>query len=255
MTSPHLRAIRAFLFLFSCLLAVGLTAGNASADNHDSETEAETTDPITEFFSNLPETMGSAAETVGDAMGTVGSAVGSAFSAIGLTTDESPAETETDANPDEDEIREMFGNLSENMGDAVQQVFSEYGTPNAVITGEEISGAFLFGLTYGEGELEHPAGSGISHKVYWQGPSLGLDMGTEIMARTYILAYNLNNPNDLFQRFPGVTGKAFFIGGVGVTYLQSEETVLAVIRSGVGVRAGVNTGYLKFRKENTILPF
>ena len=255
MTSPYFRATRAFLFMFSCLLAVGLTAGNASADNHDAETETGATDAITEFFSNFPETMESATETMGDAMGTVGSALAAIF-----TPDEPRDETKTET--DKDEIPKMFSNLSKNMGDAVQRVFSEYGTPNAIITGEEFSGAFFFGLTYGKGSLEHPLGSGIFHPVFWQGPSLGLDMGTEIMARTYILAYNLNNPNDLFQRFPGVTGKAFFIGGVGVTYLQSEETVLAVIRSGVGVRAGVNTGYLKFRKppedpkkKRSVLPF
>ena len=193
MTSPHLRAIRAFLFLFSCLLAVGLTAGSASADNHD------------KTFS-------------------------------------------------QDELPQLFGDFSEDMGNVLQRIFMEYGEPNVVITGEEVSGAFLFGLTYGKGVLKNKPDSGISSTVYWQGPSFGFDFGGEI-TRTSILVYNLNNAEDLFQRFPGLAGKAFLVGGIGVTYVQSEDIVLAVIRSGVGIRGGVNTGYLKFRKENTILPF
>ncbi|MCY4035412.1 MAG: EipA family protein [Hyphomicrobiales bacterium] len=152
----------------------------------------------------------------------------------------------------DDEVEDLFGGLSESMALALNRVFEDYGSPNAFIKGEENSGALLFGLTYGEGELHMK--SGEHEKIFWQGPSFGFDVGAE-NSQAFVLVYNLANINDLFQRFPGLAGKAFFIGGIGVTYLQSENTVVAVMRSGVGIRGGVNAGYLKFRREATLLPF
>ena len=151
-----------------------------------------------------------------------------------------------------DEVEEFFGELSENMALALNRVFEDYGSPNAFIKGEENSGALFFGLTYGEGELQ--VKSGERERVYWQGPSLGFDLGAE-NSQAFVLIYNLADVGNLFQRFPGLAGKAFFIGGIGVTYLQSEQTVVAVMRSGVGIRGGINAGYLKFRREATVLPF
>ena len=150
------------------------------------------------------------------------------------------------------EVKGLFGEVSENMALALNRVFENYGSPNAFIKGEENSGALLFGLTYGAGELNLK--SGEHQQIYWQGLSLGFDIGAE-NSQIFILIYNLSDIDDLFQRFPGLAGKAFFIGGVGVTYLQSEDTVVAMMRSGVGIRGGINAGYLKFRREATALPF
>lgn len=152
----------------------------------------------------------------------------------------------------QDEVKDLFGEVSENMALALNRVFENYGSPNAFIKGEENSGAMLFGLTYGTGELNLK--SGERREIHWQGLSLGFDVGAE-HSQIFILIYNLSDVDDLFQRFPGLAGKAFFIGGIGVTYLQSEDTVVAVMRSGVGIRGGINAGYLKFRPEATILPF
>ena len=152
----------------------------------------------------------------------------------------------------EDAVQRFSGELSENMALALNRVFADYGSPNAFISGEENSVALIGGLTFGAGELETK--SGIRREIHWQGPSLGFDIGAE-NSQTFFLIYNLANVEQIYQRFPGLAGKAFFIGGVGVTYLQSENTILAVLRSGVGIRGGVNAGYVKFRKEATILPF
>ena len=160
-------------------------------------------------------------------------------------------ETFTRAEVD-DAVQQLSGEVSENMAVALNRIFADYGAPNAFITGEETSGALIIGLTFGAGELETK--SGVSRQIHWQGPSIGFDFGAEGV-QTFILVYNLDDVEKLYQRFPGLAGKAFFIGGVGVTYLQSEDTILAVMRSGVGIRAGVNAGYVKFRREATFLPF
>lgn len=152
----------------------------------------------------------------------------------------------------DNEVEDLFGDVSENMALALNRIFENYGSPNAFIKGEENSGALLFGLTYGAGALNMK--SGERQEVHWQGLSLGFDIGAE-NSQIFILIYNLADIDDLFQRFPGLAGKAFFIGGIGVTYLQSEDTVVAVMRSGVGIRGGINAGYLKFRREATALPF
>ena len=43
--------------------------------------------------------------------------------------------------------------------------------------------------------------------------------------------------------------------GVGVNYQQSGRIILAPMRTGVGLRAGANVGYLKFTPTATWNPF
>jgi hypothetical protein len=45
------------------------------------------------------------------------------------------------------------------------------------------------------------------------------------------------------------------IGGAGLNYNQIDDTVLAVIRLGVGWRAGISVGYLKFSPKSKVNPF
>jgi hypothetical protein len=70
-----------------------------------------------------------------------------------------------------------------------------------------------------------------------------------------ILVYNLPAVPALFERFGGIDGSAYFVGGVGMTALARDTVVVAPIRSGVGLRLGVNLGYLKFSPEPTWNPF
>ena len=71
----------------------------------------------------------------------------------------------------------------------------------------------------------------------------------------FILVYNLPDVNTLFQRFPGVEGSLYFVGGVGVNYNQSGDTILAPIRFGVGWRQGANVGYLHMTAKKSWNPF
>jgi len=63
------------------------------------------------------------------------------------------------------------------------------------------------------------------------------------------LIYDLPKANDIYQRFPGVDGSAYFIAGVGVNYQRSEGITLAPIRTGGGLRLGANIGYLHYTQE------
>src|SRR5712691_4188446 len=91
-------------------------------------------------------------------------------------------------------------------------------------------------------------------RVYWQGPTLGWDVGGE-GARTMMLVYNLPATQAVYQRFGGVDGSAYFVGGLGMTVLTANGIVVIPIRSGVGVRLGANVGYLKFTPQATWNPF
>ena len=91
-------------------------------------------------------------------------------------------------------------------------------------------------------------------KVYWQGPSVGFDVGANA-SKSFTLVYNLPNTEVIFQRFPGVEGSYYFVAGIGVNYQQSGRIILAPMRTGVGLRAGANIGYLSYTKERNILPF
>ena len=151
-----------------------------------------------------------------------------------------------------DAAKNFFGGTTEGLAKAIEKVFSENGRPNAYIVGDEGSGAFILGLRYGVGTLYYKGGG--SMKVYWQGPSVGFDFGGNA-SKVFTLVYNLHWTRDLFQRFPGVDGSLYFVAGVGLNYQRANNITLAPIRTGVGLRAGANVGYLSYSEKKTWVPF
>ena len=146
----------------------------------------------------------------------------------------------------------FFGSTSRGLALTIEQAVARWGQPNGYILGQEASGAFFGGLRYGEGTL-HTRNAG-SRAVFWQGPSLGFDVGGD-GARTMMLVYNLSSTEALYRRFVGVDGSAYLVGGVGMTALMADEMVVVPIRTGVGARLGLNLGYLKFTAQPTWNPF
>jgi hypothetical protein len=146
----------------------------------------------------------------------------------------------------------FFGTTTEAAAKAVQRVFADQGLPDAYIKGDEGSGAVVVGLRYGSGWLIRKHAPPM--KVYWQGPSVGFDFGGNA-SKVFVLIYNLGDSDRLFQKFPGVEGTYYFIAGIGVNYLRANNITLAPMRTGVGLRAGVNAGYLTFTRQETINPF
>jgi hypothetical protein len=146
----------------------------------------------------------------------------------------------------------FFGGVSRDLAQLVERAGRQWGLPNGYILGQEGGGAFVAGLRYGEGTLYTKNAGDL--KVYWQGPSLGWDAGGE-GARTMMLVYNLPATEAVYQRFGGVDGSAYLVGGLGMTVLTANNIVLVPIRSGVGLRLGANIGYLKFTPQPTWNPF
>jgi len=151
-----------------------------------------------------------------------------------------------------DDGQRFFGTLSRGLADVVQQAASRWGLPNAYILGQEASGAFVAGLRYGEGKM-YTRNAG-NQPVFWQGPSLGFDTGAD-GDRTMMLVYNLPATGAIFDRFGGLEGSAYFVGGLGFTALGAKGVVVVPIRTGLGWRLGVNVNYLKFTQEATWNPF
>jgi len=149
---------------------------------------------------------------------------------------------------------DFFGATTEAVAKAVERVFAEKGRPNAYIAGQEGSGAIGVGLRYGDGDLYMKRNGNRAAKVYWQGPSVGFDFGANA-SKTFTLIYNLPNAGAIYERFPGVEGSFYVVAGIGVNYQQSGRIILAPMRTGVGLRAGANIGYLAYTKERNILPF
>ena len=146
----------------------------------------------------------------------------------------------------------FFGGVSRGLAMVMQKAFSQWGEPNGYILGEEAGGAFVGGLRYGDGTLYTKNAGDL--RVFWEGPSIGFDAGAD-GARTMMLVYNLPATQAIFNRFGGVNGSAYFIGGFGMTALTANNIVLVPIRSGVGFRLGANLGYLKFTDHPTWNPF
>jgi len=146
----------------------------------------------------------------------------------------------------------FFGSLSRELATLIERAVSQWGLPNGYILGEEGSGAFIGGLRYGEGMLYTKNAGDL--KVYWQGPSVGFDFGGD-GARTMMLVYNLPSTSAIYQRFAGVAGSAYIIGGLGMTAAAADNIVVVPIRVGLGLRLGANVGYLKFTPRPTWNPF
>jgi hypothetical protein len=146
----------------------------------------------------------------------------------------------------------FFGGISRGLATIVEKAVSQWGLPNGYILGEEGGGAFFGGLRYGEGMLFTKNAGDL--KVFWQGPSVGWDFGGE-GARTMMLVYKLPATHAIYQRFGGIDGSAYFIGGLGMTALTANNIVVVPIRSGLGLRLGANIGYLKFTPQPTWNPF
>jgi hypothetical protein len=146
----------------------------------------------------------------------------------------------------------FFGGISRGLATIVEKAVSQWGLPNGYVLGEEGGGAFFGGLRYGEGMLYTKNAGDL--KVYWQGPSVGWDFGGE-GARTMMLVYKLPATHAIYQRFGGIDGSAYFIGGLGMTALTANNIVVVPIRSGLGLRLGANIGYLKFTPQPTWNPF
>ena len=120
----------------------------------------------------------------------------------------------------------FFGTISRELAQIVEKAGSQFGLPN------------------GAGDL----------RVFWQGPSLGYDFGVD-GARTMMLVYNLPVTDAIYQRFAGIEGSAYLVGGLGMTALTMNNIVVVPIRTGVGIRLGANVGYLKFTPTPTWNPF
>ncbi|MDQ2859621.1 MAG: DUF1134 domain-containing protein [Pseudomonadota bacterium] len=148
-------------------------------------------------------------------------------------------------------VSDFLGVTAESAGAAIERAFKDNGRPTGYIAGEEGSAAFGVGLRYGRGLLYMK--NRPTQEVFWQGPSVGFDAGGNA-SRVFTLCYDLQYPDAIYRRFPGVEGSAYFIGGLGVNYQRAEGIVLAPIRAGVGLRLGVNMGYLSYSRKRHWLP-
>ncbi len=146
----------------------------------------------------------------------------------------------------------FFGAVSRGLAEVVQEAGRRWGLPNGYVLGQEASAAFVGGLRYGDGKL-YTRNAG-DERIYWQGPSVGFDAGAD-GDRTMMLVYSLPAVRAIFQRFGGIDGSAYFVGGFGFTALGADNVIVVPIRSGVGARLGVNVSYLKFTPRATWNPF
>ncbi|EAU41496.1 hypothetical protein FP2506_13724 [Fulvimarina pelagi HTCC2506] len=147
---------------------------------------------------------------------------------------------------------QFFGATSGGLAQLMQQAIQSYGLPNGYILGEEASGAFIGGVRFGEGTL-YTKNAG-NHRIFWQGPSIGLDAGAD-GARTMMLVYDLPSVQAIYGRYGGVTGTAYLVGGFAMTGLKRGDVMIVPIKTGVGARLGVNVGYLKMTPAPTWNPF
>ncbi|MDP1874132.1 DUF1134 domain-containing protein [Phenylobacterium sp.] len=150
------------------------------------------------------------------------------------------------------DVSDFMGVTAEAAGGLIERIFAENGSPTGYIAGEEGSAAIAVGARYGRGLLYMK--NRATQEVFWQGPSVGWDFGGNA-SRVFTLCYNLHYPDAIFQRFPGVEGTAYLVGGMGVNYQRANDIILAPIRAGAGLRLGANVGYLAYSRQRNLFPF
>lgn len=146
----------------------------------------------------------------------------------------------------------VFGDGAEGLAGILEDILRDQGEPIAYIAGEEAGGAFILGLRYGSGVMRHRTDG--DRVVYWTGPSIGFDFGADA-SKVFVLVYNLHDAQQLFRRYPGAEGRAYFVGGFSANYMRRGDVVLIPVRLGVGARLGINAGYMRFSERNRWLPF
>jgi hypothetical protein len=148
-------------------------------------------------------------------------------------------------------VSDFFGVTAESAAAAIQKAFNDKGQPTGYVAGEEGSGAIGLGVRYGKGLLYMK--NREPETIYWQGPSVGWDFGGNA-SRVFTLCYDLQYPDAIYRRFPGVEGSAYFVGGMGVNYQKADDITLAPIRAGIGMRLGANVGYLSYSRKRRWFP-
>jgi hypothetical protein len=146
----------------------------------------------------------------------------------------------------------VFGKGAAGLAGIIEDLLRKQGEPNGYIVGREGGGALVVGLRYGSGTLHHKIEG--ERPAYWTGPSIGFDAGANA-ASTFVLVYNLFDTEDLFKRFGAGEGQAYLIGGFHVSYMRRGDVVLIPVRSGAGLRLGINAGYMKFSHKQNWIPF
>jgi hypothetical protein len=146
----------------------------------------------------------------------------------------------------------VFGKGAEGLAGIIEDILRDQGEPVAYIAGREAGGAFVAGVRYGSGTMRHQVEG--DRAVFWTGPSVGFDFGADAN-KVFVLVYNLHDGQKLFRRYPAAEGRAYAVGGFTASYLRRGDVVLIPVRLGVGLRLGVNAGYMRFSEKNRWLPF
>ena len=169
-------------------------------------------------------------------------------------TDQSKKKKTFDQKEMVDKAKIYFADLSEGVGIIIERSFMDFGQPSAYIEGEEYSGAFFGGFRYGGGKIYFK--DGTIKDIFWNGASLGFDLGANA-SKVFTLVYNLevDNFNKLLGRYPEVEGTLYLAAGLAINYQKKDDIIITPVRSGLGLRAGVNLGYSKYTEKKSFIPF
>ena len=105
---------------------------------------------------------------------------------------------------------QFFATGAKDLSDVLAKVLKEKGHPVGFIRGEEAGGAVGVGLRYGHGQLVLKSGGG--RKVYWQGPSIGFDVGGNA-SKVFVLVYGLKDTRIALSAVSRVEGSLYFVAG------------------------------------------
>lgn len=255
-TAPK-RALAALAMIAAMGLAAPVTAQTMQTVDPDAAIDADLGGPVTPApAAPAPATQPSMTQTLPPVDQPAPAAPASDSAAVPAPAEAAAAASASGATYREDDLigaaEGVFGKGAAGLADVIRDILAKQGQPNAYIVGREASAALVVGVRYGSGTLHHKVEG--EKPVYWTGPSLGFDAGAN-GSSAFVLVYNLYDSADLYKRFAAGEGQAYLIGGFHVSYLRRGDVVLIPVRAGVGVRLGVNAGYMKLSSEPRWFPF
>ena len=144
----------------------------------------------------------------------------------------------------------VFGKGAEGVARMIEDLLKKQGEPNAYIVGREAGGAFVVGAAL---RLGHAVPQG-------RGPAAGLlDRPVDRVRRGRQRGQHLRaglqplrQPRTSTSASRRARAQAYFVGGLNASYMRKGDMVLIPIRVGAGLRLGVNAGYMKFSKKQTL---
>jgi hypothetical protein len=144
-------------------------------------------------------------------------------------------------------VERGFDLPSKSIAQSVESVLSVFGTPNAYVIGNDISGALLVGGRFGTGFLHSTVAP--PNPVRWRALSLGLGLGANY-GRVVMLVYGIDRLEDIYGLYASLEGNFHLVLGANTSIVTRGPVSIIIISSGLGLRLSGDVSGILIDRDN-----